>query len=265
MARDLQEAVRAAASSGGTRQTIGPGVAWGALSVPVLFPALVTQQDSQAVSFYVSQITESGTPAAVVAARAVKPVGLTVATTAKAIAKQSAQALLALEDFEQSEDAISAVVSTLLAQCAVAQDTAAVAALDAAVAEATPASANWIAAVAGGQATIAGKGGSPQLVVISAADWPKLAVEVAGSTGLTTPSADAILSIMGSRVVISPKAPAGEGFVVDPTACVTVLRDVGIIVDAASKATTNEIVVVVDLVASTFVSRPTGVCAIAGP
>lgn len=229
--------------------------------MPVLFPALVTQQESNAISFYVTSVSETVTPATVVAARAIKPTGATVATTAKVLAKQSAQALLALEDFEQSEAAINAVVQTLLAQAAVAQDTAAVAALDAAVAEATPA-ATWVAAIAGGQAMVSAKGGTPQLIVVPAVDWPKLATEIATSTGLVTPSSEAIVNVLGSRVVISPGAPAGESFVIDPSAVVTVLRDVGVIVDAASKASTNEIVVVADLIASTFVSRPSGVAAI---
>lgn len=260
--RNLQEAVSAAATNGGSRQAIGEGITWGALPVPTLFPSLVAQQASSAIQFYVTQVSESGTPAATTAARAVKPVGATVATTSKVIAKTSGQALLALEDFEQSEAAIAAVVSTLAAQCAVAQDAAAIAALDAAVAEATPAT-TWVAAIAGGQAAVAAKGGTPNLVVVPALDWPALATEIATTAGLTTPSSDAILNVLGSRVVISPKAPAGESFVIDPSAVVTVLRDLGILVDAMSHSGTNEIVVVVDLVASTFVARPSGVVAIA--
>lgn len=262
--RDLQAAVTAAANAGGTRQTIGQGITWGALNVPTLFPSLVTQQESGAVSFYVTQISETGTKAAAVAARATKPVGVTVATTNKTITKTAGSALLSLEDFESSEAVIAGVVNTLAAQCAVAQDAQGIAALDAAAAEPV-ASATWVEAISKGQAAVAAAGGSPNLVVVPAADWPKVAAAIASSPGLITPSSDVIASVLGSRVVISPTAPAGETFVLDTGAVVTVLRDFGVIVDAASKATTNEIVIVVDLVASTFVTRPAGVAAVTGP
>lgn len=263
MARDLQEAVAAAATTGvGQRISIGPGVTWGALPVVGYFPSLVTQAESGAISFFVTEVSETVTPATKVAKSAAKPVGAQVATSSRTIGKYSAMANLTIEDFEQSEQAIAAVVDTLLAQCAVAHDTDAVAALDAAVAEATPA-ASWVAAISGGQASVAAKGGRPNLVVVPALDWASLAAEVATTAGLTSPSGEAILGVLGSRVVISPKAPAGESFVVDPTACTTVLRDVGVIVDTLSGASTNAIRVIVDLVAATFVTRPSGVAAIA--
>lgn len=263
MARDLQAAIAAAATNNaGGRVSVGPGVTWGALPTVGYFSSLVTQAEAGAISFFVTEVSETGTPATKVAKSAAKPVGAQVNTVSKTIAKYAAMANLTLEDFEQSEQAVAAVASTLLAQAAVAQDTDAVAALDSAAAEPTPA-ASWIAAISAGQSAVAAKGGRPNLIVVPAVDWADLAAEVASTAGLTSPSGEALLNVLGSRVVISPGAPAGEAFVVDPTACVNVLRDVGVLVDALSGADTNTIRVVVDLVASTFVVRPSGVAAIA--
>lgn len=263
MPRDLSAAIAAAVNTApGARISIGPGAAWGGLPIKGYFPSLVTQGDAGAIAFYVSEVTETGTPATKVAKSATKPVGATVASVSKTIPKYAAMATLTLEDFEQSEAVIGHVCSTLFAQAAVAQDADAVAALDAAVAEPVAAG-SWVAAISAGQAAVAAKGGAPNLLVVPAADWADLATEIADSAGLVTPSGDALLDVLGSRVVISPGAPAGEAFVVDPSACVTVLRDAGVIVDAASGADTNTIRVVADLFAATFVTRPSGVAAIA--
>jgi hypothetical protein len=261
--RDLQAAVSAAATSApGARISIGPGVVWGGLPVRGLFPSLVTQSDSGAISFYVTEVSETSTPATLVAKSAAKPVGAQVATVSKSIPKYAAMANLTLEDFQQAESSIAAVASTLFAQAAVAQDADAVAALNAAAPAAVPA-ASWVAAISGGQATVAAKGGAPNLLVVPAADWAALATEIASTSGLVTPSGEVLAVILGSRVVISPGAPSGEAYVVDPTACTTVLRDAGVLVDALSGADTNTIRVVADLFASTFVTRPSGVAAIA--
>lgn len=260
--RDLQAAVSAAINTNpGARQSVGPGVAWGGLPTPGYFPSLVTQADAGAIAFYVSEVSETGTPATKVAPSAVKPVGAQVQSVSKTIPKFAAMANLTLEDFEQSEAVIGQVVSTLFAQAATAQDADAVAALNAATPAAVPAS-SWVGAISAGQAQVAAKGGRPNLIVVPAVDWADLASEVATTAGLVTPSGAQIMSVLGSAVVISPLAPAGESYVVDPTACVTVLRDAGVIVDTASGADTNTIRVVADLFAATFVTRPSGVAAI---
>lgn len=247
--RDLGEAIKAGVSAAGSRQSLGPNPTFGGLTPPVLLPSLVTQLQSERLSFASVDVSQTGS-AALVAAGAPKPNAAGVLVVQRTVPKYAGAADLVMEDWLESESVLAAVLGTLFASCVVAQDTAANAALAAATPAATPA-ADWITAIAGGQAAVVAAGGAPQLVVLPAGSWPALASELAGAAGLSTSSSEAILSVLGSRVVLSPLGAAA--FVLDPKAATTVTRDVGFMVQPV--ASTNTIEVVADLVAGTFVSN----------
>lgn len=257
--QDIKAEIERAATSGGQRISIGPNPTFGQRSAPVLFPALIPQLDAQSLSFSSVDITVSGS-AAVVAAGAVKPTAAAAAITPRQIGKVAGLATVNSEIFWESPDAIATLISTIYASCLSEEDKVANAALDTAAAAAVPQS-DWISAIALGQATVAAAGGAPQLVVVPATVWPVLAKEIATSVGLTTPSSEAIASVLGSRIVLSPEGT--KAFVVDPNAAVHAVRDVGFIIDASSGAANNKVTVVVDLVASTFVQVAGHVCEIA--
>lgn len=257
--RDLAEALKAANESSAGRVSVGPNPTFGTRVAPILFPGLIPQVPTESLSFSSVDVAASGS-AAVVAPGAAKPAGATVQVTPRTIGKIAATATFNAEAFWESKSVVESVTMTLIASCLTEEDKVANAALAAAAAPALPAT-TWIAAIAGGQARVNAAGGSPNLVVIPSADWPALAGEISASTGLTTPSSEAILAILGSRIVLSPEGTAA--FVLDPAACVRAIRDVGFMIDTASGATTNQVTVVTDLVASVFVQVPPLVAAIA--
>lgn len=249
--RDLQEAMTASIGSPGVRQSIGAEQpVFGGLKPPTLLPAVVPQLASERLTFSSVDVSATG-PAALVTRGSAKPVTTSIAVTARTVGKFAAQGSVQLEDFLEAEGVLSTVLATLFAQCATAQDTAANAALAGALPAPVPA-ADWIAAIASGQASIVGNGGAPQLVVLPAAAWPALVSELAGVAGLSTPSDQQVVSVLGSRVILSPKGLSA--FVLDPSALVTVTRDVGFLVDP--EASTNTWTVVADLVGQSFVQNP---------
>lgn len=250
--RDISQAIEESARSSGQRVSVGPNPTFGQRTAPVLFPSLIPQVTTEALSFSSVDVSSTGS-AALVAAGAQKPAAATVAVTPRTIGKIAATATFNAEAFWESTAVVESVVMTLLASCLTEEDKLANATLAAAAAAPTPAT-SWIAAIAGGQAAVNAAGGSPNLVVVPAAVWPVLAGEIAASTGLTTPSADAILAILGSRIVLSPGGTSA--FVLDPSAAVHAVRDTGFLIDTASGATTNQVTVVVDQVASVFVQVP---------
>lgn len=252
---DLGAAITQAANGGGGRVSLGPSPTFGQRSAPILMPSLLPQISAESLNFSSVDVTVSGS-AALVAAGSAKPVAATVAITPRQVQKHAAVATFNSENYWQSTDVVGVVIAALFASCLVEQDKTANGVLAAAAAAPVPA-ASWIDAIAAGQAAVNAAGGSPNLVVVPATVWPALAAELASSAGLTTPSSDAIASVLGSRIVLSPEG-AGA-FVLDPAACVHVTRDVGFLVDSASGATNNTVTVVVDYVASTFVAVPTQV------
>lgn len=256
---NLAQALEQAAASSGNRISIGPNPTFGNRSVPLMLPALIEQAAAQSLSFSSVDVTKSGS-AELVAAGGAKPAAATVTVTPRTIQKIAASAVINTEAYWESTEVIATIIATLFSSCLTTEDKVANDALAAAAAAPVPA-ADWISAISAGQAAVAAAGGAPNLVVIPSANWPALASEVAGSTGLFTPSSDAILSVLGSRIVLSPEG-AGA-FVLDPAAAVHAVRDSGFIVDSASGASTNQVTIVTDLVASTFVQVPQQIAAIA--
>lgn len=250
--QDLKQALESAANSGGQRISIGPNPTFGTRVAPSLLPSLIDQAAAQSLSFSSVDVSKSGS-ADLVAAGTAKPIAAAVSVTPRQIQKIAATATINTEAFWESTDVIASIIATLYASCITAEDRIANLALAAAATDPVPA-ADWVSAISAGQAAVNAAGGSPNLVVIPAAKWPALASELAASSGLTTPSGDAILSVLGSRIVLSPEG--ASAFVLDPGAAVRAVRDSGFIVDAASGASSNTVTVVVDLVASTFVQVP---------
>lgn len=250
--RDLASAITEAANNSGQRFSIGTAPTFGTRKIPTLMPSLIDQVDAQALAFSSVDVTATGS-AAVVAAGAAKPAAATVAITPRQIAKIAAYATINTENFWQSEEVVASVVATLFASIATEEDKVANSALQAATTDPTPV-ASWVAAISAGQAAVAAAGGSPNLVVVPSASWPALASEIAASTGLSTPSSDAILQFLGSRVVLSPEGLGA--FVLDPAAAVRAVRDTGFLIDTSSGSTSNTVTVVTDQVASVFVQVP---------
>lgn len=254
---DLSQAIEQAANTSGQRFSIGPAPTFGQRTIPQMLPSFLPQIDAESLNFSSVDVSVSGS-AALVTAGSAKPVAATVTITPRQIQKVAAYAVINAENYWQSEEVITSVIATLFSSCASEQDKLANTALGSAAG--TPiAATSWIEGIAAGQSQVNAQSGQPNLVVIPAASWPDLAAELASSTGFTTPSNEAILSVLGSRIVLSPEGT--NALVLDPSAAVRAVRDYGFLIDSSSGSVNNKINIVVDDVSSVFVQIPQFVAA----
>ena len=200
-------------------------------------------------------VAPSLTPAAKVAEGAAKPVAVTMTAKSWPLAKYAGLAEFTLESSAYSDVLPQAVAQTLIAGALVALEADAIAALNADSGLSQTGDTSWTSAILGAIGQVAGNGGNPGLLVMSAADF---ADAVTTPTQLAFSGADAIPSYLGLDLHLSPKAVAGTAYVLDRSAVVVAESDqsASVVVDPFSKADTNEIRVVADVMAVTAVTSP---------
>lgn len=251
----------ARASLGGGGEAFG----WTGGLIPTVADYATTATAS-GMSFPITLVTDSGTPAAIVAAGAPKPAATAITPTSVALDKHAGVGTATLENFLDARGLANAIASVLSAQCLKSFETAAVAALDAA--GGTPVTGtDWIAAVAAAQAQLLGNGAKPSVLVLSALDYGAFVADVTGTNGFSQSPDSPVGAILGSPIHVSGSAPAGKAFMFDSSAVVCVQHEASplVIGDAVSMAATNQFRIVIDLVAATFVASPDGLAEITAP
>ena len=254
--------------AGSARASLGGGAAFGwTQGLPRTVANYATTATSEGLSFPIYRIAESGTPATIVAAGAAKPNSATITSGPVTLKKFAAYAQANLEDFLDAAGLAGAIGSVLAASSVKAFEADAVAALDAGAA-ATPVTAtDWVAAVAAAQAEVLGSGGSPEVLVISKADYPGFVADVMATSAFSQSPESAVGAVLGTAIHVSPAAPAGKAFVFDSSGvlCIQHQDSPLALVDSLSQSLNNITRLIVDLVAATVVTNPSVVIEITAP
>lgn len=203
-------------------------------------------------------VTPSGTPAVQVAPGTAKPNAVTLTPTSFTLGKYAGYGTFTMEQATYSDILPSAIAHTLVAEAMGALETHCIAQLTAGAGNTLTGDTSWTSAVLKGIADVAGKGGSPDTLVISPADFAKA---VTTPTQLMFNGLDEIPTFLGLRLHLSPKAAAGVGFVLDSSS-VTVAESSAspsAVLDAFSEAKNNKITLVCDVMAVCAVTGSAGV------
>jgi hypothetical protein len=253
LARDMSEG-RA------SRQSLGGGtVAFGWTGgMPVTLANFVSTAVSDGLTVPATTVSLSPTtPPAVVAAGQAKPKATVITAGTIQLKKFAGYGEVTLEQVVDGVGMTAAVASVLGAGSLLAFESDAMAVLDAAT-TGTASGATWLAGILAGQAQVVGAGGSPGVLVVSAADYAAVIGELGGSAGFVTDPSSPVGSFFGAAVHVSPKLAAGKAYVVDPLAvvCVQHAESPVVITDPYSGSTTNVTKVVADLFACTYVTNP---------
>lgn len=258
IAQDLQS------GTGTSRQSLGGGgTAFGwAAGLPRTLADFVTTKPTDGMSVNVTTVVPSGTPAAIVAAGAVKPNAVTITTASEPLVKHAGYGSANLEQYLDADGLSAAIASVLQAGCLLSFEAAAMGVLDS-DSGATATGTSWLQAIHNSQAVVIGNGGSPGVLVVSSADYGAILGEITSGAGFAVaPTDSAIGSYMGSAVHVSPKLATGKVFVLDPGAVLAVesAKSPLVTVDSVSQAKNNITTIVADLLATTIVVNPVLVC-----
>lgn len=204
-------------------------------------------------------VTPSGTPAIAVAPGIAKPNAVTLTAKNFALAKYAGYGTFTMEQARYSDILPQAVAHTLIAEAMGALETACIAAITADAGTNLTGDTTWTSAILKGISTVAGLGGSPDVLVIAPADFAKAVTQ---PTQLQFAGTDPIPTYLGLKLHLSPKAVAGTGFVLDSSS-VTVAESSAspsAVLDAFSEAKSNKITLVTDVMAVCAVTGAAGVC-----
>jgi len=245
------------------RQTFGArkvAFEW-ATGLPMTLARQVASAVVDGLSFGAVRVAPSGTPAAKVAAGAVKPNAVTITSATVALNKYAGLATIQTEQSLDSDGLMSALASVLSTSCLLAFDADCLAALAADSAlDAT--GTTWPSAILGGIGEVASNGSAPGVLVLAAADYAT-AVQSPGP-GYAMSPLDGVPTLFGLRVVLSASGTAGTGYVLDPAAVLAVenANSPVAVVDPYSGLATNECRLAVEYFAAFVVASPGGVCQI---
>lgn len=242
-----------------TRQTFGSkDTAFGWLpGLPISLASYVATAQCEGLSFDAVRVEPSATPVTVVAEKGTKPDAVKFTPVTVPLKKYAGRAQWTLER-QISTDALLAVIANCLgAQALQALEADAVTAITTAAGSNTHEAATIGAAVIAAQASILGAGGRPGLVVLGTSAYADLLT--AGATGFVSdPAAGPIGTWLGSTVHVSPTVPADTAFVLDPAAVIIAESTSSpvAIVNPYTHASTNELELVVDVIAAPVVIAP---------
>jgi len=251
IARDLQ-------SGGMSRQSLGGGgtaFGWSTSGgMPRTVADFVTTATADGMTFNVTRVTESGTPAAVVGEGAAKPAATQIASETVALSKFAGLGEASLEANLSAAGLAPAILSVLTAGCLKAFEAEAIATLTADAGDSAT-GATWTAALTNAQARVIGSGGAPGLTIVSADDYGTLLQEISTGAGFAQAPESAIGSFFGSLLHASSQLASGTAFVCDPGAVLAVehVSSPVVTVDSASLAHVNKSRIVADLVAAVVV------------
>lgn len=264
--RDLADLIAGDLNEGrASRQQVGSkGVAFGwTAGLPVTLLSHIEVAQSASLNVATATVGASATPAKKVAAGTAKPNVATITTADVALPKYAGYAEITLEQSIGYGGILPALVNVLGAQILMALETDAIAALGTAKGG-TADGADWVAALTAGQAKVLAAGGVPGIIVVSAADYGSALGDVAKSPGFATDPRSAVGSFLGSALHISPTAPTGTAYVLDPSAVLGFELETGplALADPYSGSTENKVRVIADLFAAVTVVSPAHVIAV---
>jgi len=251
IARDLQ-------SGGMSRQSLGGGgtaFGWSTSGgMPRTVADFVSTATATGMTFDVTRVTESGTPAAVVTEGSAKPAAVQIASETVALSKFAGIGEASLEQNLSAAGLAPAILSVLTAGCLKAFEAEAVATLTGDAGQSST-GATWTQALTNAQAKVIGSGGAPGLTIVSADDYGALLQEISAGAGFSQAPESAIGAFFGSLLHASPALAAGTAFVLDPSAVLAVEHEKSpvVTVDSASLAHVNKARIVADLVAAVVV------------
>ena len=255
--------------AGSARASLGGGAAFGwTTGLPRTIANYATTVTSEGLSFPVYRVTESPTtPAKVVAPGAVKPAAAVITSGPVTLKKFAAYASANLEDFLDAAGLAGAIGSVLAASSVKAFEGDAVAALDAGAAAAAVTGTDWVAAIAAAQAEVLGHGGSPEVLVISKADYAGFVADVMATSAFSQSPESPVGAVLGTAIHVSPAAPAGKAWLFDSSGvlCIQHQDSPLALVDSLSQSLNNITRLIVDLVAATVVTNPSVVIEITAP
>lgn len=245
-------------SSGAARASFGSkdaAFAWAGGAMPRGVHSFVNTVSVEGSGFNAVIVAPSATPPAVVPPGGLKPVAVDISTANHPLQKFAGQGTFRAESAWYSDVLAGAVVATLVNGSLLALEGHSLGVLNSSAGLTQSGDASWPAAILGAIGQVAGNGGNPNLLVISPADFAK-AVE--SPSQLSFLGTDAIPTFLGLALHLSPKAVAGTAYVLDSSAF-TVAESVAspsVVLDAYSKAVTNEITVVADVMAVSVANAP---------
>ena len=259
---EVSEVIRADIAGGrGTRATLGAkGAVFGVSDgLPPTIAAFSEQASSAGMSFEATTISASATTAKKTAEGAAKPNALAFTTAPVSLAKYSGLAELTLERQISSQGIAMAIYNALAGQALMAYESDAYAALGAAVTEATDAT-SYLGGIAAAQAALLSMGARPGVVVIPASVYADVVGEVVAGPGFGSDPRSPVGTIFGSLVHVS-SASGSSVYVADPAALLAITHEDSpmVISDPFTKADTNVIRLVLDVVGTFVVSNLAGV------
>lgn len=234
----------------------GGGVAWGWTGgmLPTVAD-FATPAFADGMTFPVVRVTESGTPATIVAPGAPKPQAASVASGTESLSKFAAYGTANLEDLLNAANLGAAIASVLGRSSLKAFEVDAIGKLDAGAAAVPVTGTSWVDAAAAAQARLLGAGGTPSVLVVSALDYGAFITDVLGTGAFAVSPESPVGGVLGTAIHVSAGAAAGKAFMFDAAAVVCAQHESSplIVADAMSEAKSNKLTIVTDLIAGTFV------------
>lgn len=254
--------------TGGTARTslggAGTAFGWTGGLVPTVAD-YATGATADGMTFKATIVSDTGTPAAIVAKNASKPAATQIAASTVTLKKFAGQGAFALEDSLDAVGLAAAIGSVLGKQCMKAFETDAIAALSAGAGATVPTGTDWVALVANAQAILLGNGAKPSVLVIPAAVYGAFMGDVIATNAFSQDPESPVGALLGTVIHVSPTAPDTHAYLFDSSAVLAVqhVQSPLALIDAVSGAATNTAKIIIDLVAATFVASSSGVVKIA--
>lgn len=223
--------------------------------LPMILARQVQAATTDGLSWTAVRIAPSGTPAAKVAEGAAKPNAVTITSAAQALSKYAGLANCSTEQAIGTDALVPALASVVANSCLIAYDADCIAAL---AADHGPevGGADWPSAINAGVAAVAGAGGSPEVLALSAADYAT-AVQSPGP-GYAMDPTQGVPSLWGLRIVMSAAIASGTAYVLDPSGVLAVELDGSpvAVVDPYTGLATNAVRLAVEWFAGFTVTNP---------
>lgn len=205
-------------------------------------------------------VAPSGTPAAKVAEKAVKPAAVTITSTPVALNKYAGIANFTTEQSVDTDSLVPALAAIISTSALLAYDADCVTVLGTQHGE-TATGATWPEAILSGIGIVSANGGSPGLLVLSAADYASAVMSP--GVGYASDPATGVVALFGLPIVLASSLAAGTGYVMDPAGALAAEGDGPFaVVDPYTGLGTNEIRLGVDYFAGFVVTSPGVVCQI---
>lgn len=251
-------------TGGAARASLGApatAFAW-TTGLPVTLANYVNSAVTESLSFSATRVTPSGTPVKVVAAGAAKPAAVSIATSSVALKKYAGIATFNTEDLLSNTGLAGAVAATMTAGVVLSFESDLRAALLADAGATAAGGGSWTTAILGGIAAVAANGGAPGVLVIPAADYA--AAVGAPGVGFAMSTTDAVVTLFGLQVCISPSGATGTGYVLDPAAVLVAQHASSplAVADSYSGLSTNQLRLAVEAFLGCYVTAPASVCKI---